>query len=448
MGHAAALRRATSLGLVCWVKDKPFYPPVRLAVLSIQSFDPDSKPFPCSGKGLPVRNSFFLQAAVAVTAAALLAGCALMPATRTEQSAAEPTPTPIPTAQIALKPTYQVGRGDVVRTTTFSGRISPERETELFFQSNGRVRSVFFKRNESVSEGDVIAEFENDALERELAAAELELERAQVTLDEALRALEFDRREAQARLERAQILLEGAERDPNLARAQVAVYQKDVELAQIAVERLESGVSPLLENDRTRARYAVEKLRQEIAEAQIIAPFDGILLSLSLTPGQAVNGYQPVASVADASILEISADLLSNQLQELVEGMPVTFVLSSRPGQALNGTIRRLPYPFGSGGSGQTIEEKDKSTRIAIEQPAQDDSYALGDLVRVTAEVERAQAVLWLPPQAIRNFSGRLFAVVQDGDVQRRVDVRIGVEAADRVEVLEGLEEGQVIVGP
>ncbi|MFM7173926.1 MAG: efflux RND transporter periplasmic adaptor subunit [Caldilinea sp.] len=395
-----------------------------------------------------MRNSFFLQAAVAVTAAALLAGCALMPATRTEQSAAEPTPTPIPTAQIALKPTYQVGRGDVVRTTTFSGRISPEREIELFFQTDGRVRSVFFKRNESVSEGEVIAEFEIDALERELAAAELELERAQVTLDEALRALEFDRREAQARLERAQILLEGAERDPNLARAQVAVYQKDVELAQIAVERLGSGVSPLLENDRTRARYAVEKLRQEIAEAQIIAPFDGILLSLSLTPGQAVNGYQPVASVADASILEISADLLSNQLQELVEGMPVTFVLSSRPGQPLNGTIRRLPYPFGSGGSGQTIEEKDKSTRIAIEQPAQDDSYALGDLVRVTAEVERAQAVLWLPPQAIRNFSGRLFAVVQDGDVQRRVDVRIGVEAADRVEVLEGIEEGQVIVGP
>ena len=294
----------------------------------------------------------------------------------------------------------------------------------------------------------MIAEFEIDALERELAAAELELERAQVTLDEALRALEFDRREAQARLERAQILLDGAERDPNLARAQVAVYQKDVELAQIAVERLGSGVSPLLENDRTRARYAVEKLRQEIAEAQIIAPFDGILLSLSLTPGQAVNGYQPVASVADASVLEISADLLSNQLQELVEGMPVTFVLSSRPGQSLNGTIRRLPYPFGSGGSGQTIEEKDKSTRIAIEQPAQDDVYALGDLVRVTAEVERAQAVLWLPPQAIRNFSGRLFAVVQDGDVQRRVDVRIGVEAADRVEILEGIEEGQVVVGP
>ena len=384
----------------------------------------------------------------AIGAALMLGGCALMPATRTEQSAAEPTPTPIPTAQIALKPTYTVARGDVIDTATFSGRISPEREEELYFRTDGRIRSVFFKRNTAVKQGDVIAEYEIDALERELNAAQLELERAQVTLDEAVRNHALDQREAQAQLERAQILLEGADRNPDVARSQVEAYQKDVEMAQIDVERLSTGISSLLQNDLTRAQYAVEKLQQEIAEAQIIAPFDGILLSLSLSPGQAVTGYQPVASVADASTLEISADLLSNQLELLAEQMPVTFVFSSRPGETLHGVIRRLPYPYGSGGSGQTIEEKDKSTRIVIEETLEAGDYELGDLVRVTAEVERAEDVLWLPPQAIRNFNGRLFTVVQDGDVQRRVDVRIGVEAEDRVEIREGVEEGQTIVGP
>ena len=33
----------------------------------------------------------------------------------------------------------------------------------------------------------------------------------------------------------------------------------------------------------------------------------------------------------------------------------------------LGGSIRRLPYPYGSGGSGKTLEEKDKSTRVAID---------------------------------------------------------------------------------
>ena len=371
-----------------------------------------------------------------------------MPATRSEESAAEPTPTPIPTAQIAVKPTYRVQRGDVVMNTMFSGRISPEMEEALYFRRDGRIRSVFFKRNDLVQQGDIIAEYEIDALERELTAAKLELERAQVTLAEALRTLDFDRRAAQARLERAQIVFDGVDANRESTRAEIAAAQKDVELAQLEVERLDAGVSPLLQNDLDRAEYAVEKLNQEIAESQIIAPFDGILLSLSLLPGQPVVGYQPIASVADASTLEISADLLSNQLEMLTEGMAVTFVLSSRPGETLHGTIRRLPYPFGSGGKGQTVKEKDKSTRIAIAETADAGGYALGELVRVTAAVERADNALWLPPQAIRNFNGRLFAVVQDGDVQRRTDVRIGVEAEDRVEILEGVEEGQTVVGP
>jgi multidrug efflux pump subunit AcrA (membrane-fusion protein) len=62
--------------------------------------------------------------------------------------------------------------------------------------------------------------------------------------------------------------------------------------------------------------------------------------------------------------------------------------------------------------------------------------------------VEHKQDVLWLPPQAVRKFEGREFVVVQDGEVQRRVDVKIGVESTDRVEIEEGLSEGQVVIAP
>jgi len=56
--------------------------------------------------------------------------------------------------------------------------------------------------------------------------------------------------------------------------------------------------------------------------------------------------------------------------------------------------------------------------------------------------------VLWLPPQAIREFGGRKFVVLQEGDVQRRVDVKVGVVSDDRVEIITGLNEGQVVVSP
>lgn len=386
-----------------------------------------------------------LFAVVLITAA--LGGCALLPATRSEQVAAEATPTPIPTAPVALKPVYQVQKGEVVKSTTFMGRIAPVVEEELFFQTDGRLRSVNFKRNDMVKQGDIIAELEIDVLERELKAAELELERAQVTLAEAERNLELDRREAQTRVDMAQIVLKGIDADSRTTKAELAAQQKAVELAQIELERLSGGVSPLLQNDVTRAQYAVEKLNQEIADARIIAPFDGKLLSVSLTPGKAVIAYQPMATLADVTKMEASADLLSDQLESMAEQMPVTLVLSNRPGVTLHGVLRRLPYPYGSGGTGQTIEEKDKSTRVTLKESAAEGEYALGDLVRVTVELERKADVLWLPPQAVRNFNGRRFAVLQDGDVQRRVDVKLGIQAEDRVEIVEGLQAGQTVVG-
>ena len=85
---------------------------------------------------------------------------------------------------------------------------------------------------------------------------------------------------------------------------------------------------------------------------------------------------------------------------------------------------------------------------MSVDATAEEAGFALGDLVNVTAIIERKDNVVWVPPQAIRNFNGRRFAVVQDGDVQRRVDVKIGIQAEERVEIEEGLQAGQTVVGP
>jgi multidrug efflux pump subunit AcrA (membrane-fusion protein) len=384
----------------------------------------------------------------ALLVTAIVSGCALLPTARSQRVADEaPTPTPIPTAIVPRKPTYTVEKGEVVKELTFSGRISPVVEEALFFRSNGRVRSVFVKRNEMVTKGTLIAELEIDVLERELAAAQLQFEQAATLLEAAQRELEFDLREAQIALEMEEIRLSDLRSKTPPDPEAIALQEKQVELAQIALERLERGVDVNLTTAYESAKLNVEKLQATIADSQIKAPFDGQLLSVSLTPGQAVEGFQKVVSIADVSALEVSADLLSDQMSQLVEGMPIEVTLVSRPGEVITGTIRQLPYPYGSGGRGLSVEDQDKSTRFTLSQSAQDLGFQLGDLVRVTAELERKQDVLWLPPQALRVFDGRRFAVVQDGDVQRRVDVIVGIQTPERVEIEQGLELGQVVVG-
>ncbi|NOZ27344.1 MAG: HlyD family efflux transporter periplasmic adaptor subunit [Chloroflexi bacterium] len=443
----------------------------------------------------------------------MVTSCALLPTGRSRAPAREePTPTPIPTPIVPTKPTYRVQRGEVVKKLTFTGRIAPVLEKELYFRTSGRVRHVFVQRNDFVKAGQVLADLEIDDLERELTSAQLELERAQVRLQEAERELQNQIRRAQVNLEIAKLSLEAAKaQDPTPRKAQaeadlekaqitlqraqeeynaiawrndraatqqaaalqqatlnyqkakatydlvlqdiaaykyqVAIKERQVELAQIALDELNTGVDPLLKNDVERAQLKVQKLEAAIADAQIIAPFDGQVLSISLTEGRPVDAFKPVVVVADPSELEISADLTSTQLQDLAEGMPATIVLVSRPGEELEGYIRRLPYPYGGGGRTEGLDEEDKSTRVALKTSAAEAGFELGDLARVTVVLERKEDVLWLPPQAVRTFEGRRFVVVKEGDAQRRVDVKVGIQGEDRWEIEEGLTEGQVVIG-
>ena len=55
--------------------------------------------------------------------------------------------------------------------------------------------------------------------------------------------------------------------------------------------------------------------------------------------------------------------------------------------------------------------------------------------------------MLWLPPDAVRAFEGRRFVVVREGDRERRAAIRVGIETADKVEIAEGVKEGDVVVG-
>jgi multidrug efflux pump subunit AcrA (membrane-fusion protein) len=392
-----------------------------------------------------------LMFAALLTAALTVSACSLLPETQVNRASSNepPTPTPIPTAVVPMQPRYTVKRGEVVDEVVFNGRVSPVIEEELFFRTDGRVRATYAKRDDMLEEGQVIAEFEIAALERALISAELELERATSRLESAQRDLDFDIETAKSNLEIAQLELARLRAAAVPDQTAVQIQEERVRLAEIAVERLDSGVDPLLRNDVARAQLDVDRLSAEISESTISAPFTGQLLSMSLIAGQGVEAYRPVASIADVNSLEIAATLMSSQMDGLEEGMEVKVTAARRPGLELTGIIRQLPYPYGSGGnpSVSNVEERDATTRIELNESLEEAGMELGDLVRVEVVRERKDDVLWLPPQALRNFDGRRFAVLEEEGSQRRVDVVVGVETTERVEIEEGLEEGQTVVG-
>jgi HlyD family secretion protein len=237
---------------------------------------------------------------------------------------------------------------------------------------------------------------------------------------------------AQVRLLEAQAEWERVQENPVPLgyEQELALQENDLELAQIAL---------------SETQFSVTDLEESIADATLVAPFDGKILTISFSEGRAIEAFKPLVLIADMSALEISANLTSAELEGVEEGMPVTAEFVSNPGEPIEGFIRRLPYL--AGGSAD-VEDDDQTTRITLDVSLDELGAEVGDLMRITLIIEQKEDVLWLPPQAIRTFEGRRFVVVQEEDYQQRVDVKLGIEGEDRIEILEGLEEGQIVVSP
>jgi membrane fusion protein, macrolide-specific efflux system len=339
----------------------------------------------------------------------------------------QPTPTPLPTPVAASKPTYKVQRGDILAQVQFSARVIPAVQEELFFRTNGRVRNVYVRNGDTVSAGQVLADLlQLDDMESQKRQQDMNLRRSEINLEMARLRQQLSATQTPSREKGYEIRMK--------------MNDYEVELAQIAFEE-------------TKLNY--ENLDGAIQDAQIITTIPGKVLSISLLEGQEVRGFAPLITVGDDSLLEVGATLTSTQMSDLSEGMIATIELPNRPGEKLSGTIRSLPYPYGTGGGAKstgtastTGTTADNTSRIALDNPDDLKGFRLGDLVQVTVIKESKQGVLWLPPQAIRTFEGRNFVVVQTEGLPRRMDVRLGIRNEQMVEVLDGLEEGQVVIAP
>lgn len=431
-----------------------------------------------------------------------------------------PTPTPVSTPIVPEKPRYVVERGTVLHSIEFLGRVAPVKEEELFFETNGFIKSVLVDDGDQVSEGDVLAELEIEDLLNQLKQTQVQLETSQVRLVEAEKDAAFSLARAEKGLELALMRLEqsgsssaGGDADLRVARAnlesaevdvrsaqanydrnawrrgfgaspeaaalhqatldlqvaqanydrvvqntvdearqadeQSAILAKEVELAQLDLERAQEGVDPLLEKDVERAQLTVERLQAQVDTGRITAPFDGIAAAVSAYPGRAATAYKPLIVVADLAELEVNAELAARLMQDMTEGMEASIVFSNIPGTSLRGIVRQMPYPYGRGGSGMTLEEQDKATHIGLDpQELEGLGVETGMLAKVTLVVEQKDDVLRLPKEAIRLFAGRRFVVVEgEGGVEQRADVKLGLEGDDYVEIEQGVTEGQVLFG-
>ena len=416
-----------------------------------------------------------------------------------------PTSTPIPTAPAVARPTYIVQRGDVQELLEFSGRWQPRDQMSLSFEIGGTIRQVTVQRGDTVAAGQLLADYEITELENQLATAQLELETAQaslesgsqgevesvtdaeialanarlslentkaqspwtsvasarIALDNAKRALEDAQRNyddarsrpdqpasavdsalqalesAESSLRNAEISYSSAAQSFNNHQFSIAQQENAVLQAELNLEKARSGAGdPSGQQSVRSAQLRIDQIQADIARSSLVSPIDGVVLEVNISPGNQVEAFDTVIVVGLPEPKEAVASLAIGDAQRLSVGMVGVCQIINTPDSAVQCAVRQIPL---------SSQDADQSTRVAA---AFDDDVSANQLIEIQMPLQVRENVLWLPPAAIRQFQNRTFVVLETLDGPRSVDVEIGLQTPDRVEVVAGVEEGDVVQGP
>ena len=356
----------------------------------------------------------------------------------------------MPTAIAIEKPTYIVEQGSVTSQLFKSGRITPVNQNQLSFMIDGRIATLLVDEGEMVSAGDVVAVLDTAVLEQALQAAESDLNLAREKLTIAQESKATNLRRAEIGVELAQLQLdftvEEAGETPTAEQIlAIEVLKRELELAQLNLSELDSTIDPSLSNQVAQTQLQLERIESQIAQSMLVAPIFGTVTAVHIEEGDSVAAEETVVVIADLNRVEVQVPLLDRELQELSEGMVAFGTVPAQPETRFLMTVHQLPYPYGTGAQ---ANEADSFVRISFDDPTQVTELSIGERLEVAILLERHDNVLWLPPAAIREFNGRLFVVVQDGESQKRLDIKIGLQNENQIEIISGVSEGQLVVGP
>jgi RND family efflux transporter MFP subunit len=341
---------------------------------------------------------------------ALLAGCAQGPGGGS-------TPTPYPTL---ARVTYTVQRGDIVINAKLSGTVEPVPVSSVKFSMEGHVDHVYVQPNELVTKGELLADL-------------AELKDLQNKASEIRRAVE----RAQIDLQIAQTLL-AKYKAGGFSTFDIQLQELNVRLAEISLAEV------LAQYGLGDSSTALDAIDAQVDAARVYAPMDGLIIS-GTNSGRVVTADTVVFVIGDPQRMEVVAAPDSSPpedvLKQMVEGMPVIVISTVHPDQQMTGKIRQLPSPYGTGDGGNI------TVRIVVDQPPSATTYQSGDKVSVRVQLANKKGILWLPPAAIHQVGGRTFVIADSGLGPQRLEIEIGIQTQDKVEIVSGLQEGQVVIG-
>ena len=287
--------------------------------------------------------------------------------------------------------TAVVQRGDLSMTVDASGSLTPRMELELGFTSSGQVAEVL------VAEGE------------------------QAQADQAL--LRLDTKDLEWQVEQAQLSLTLAELDLSEARDWYAEGDEPVQIALAKVEQ---------------AQVSLQQAEWRLAQATLTAPGDGTVTSIFIEQGEIASNGQTVVILGDLSSLDTEVNLDETDVVRIAMGMPVVLTVDAFPGVEISGKVIEIA-PTANIQSGVVLYP------VTVRLDPTDLPLRSGMTVNVTFPIEQRSDTLLVPFRAVETEGGQAYVTRVTDSGSERVAVKLGLITDTMVEILNGVEAGDVV---
>ena len=208
-----------------------------------------------------------------------------------------------------------------------------------------------------------------------------------------------------------------------------------------------SNAQSMLEASRRRLAWwditdeQIERLEQtgEVTKTmRLVAPVSGIVLEKDVVEGQRVTPGTRLYRIADLSTVWVEGEVFEQDLQFVGVGSQAHIEVTAYPGEHMMGTVSFV-YP--------TVEVASRTNRVRVSVPNPGLRFKPGMFATIFFEVTAIREALAVPLDAVVITGERNLVFVRDaaGPLVPN-EVILGARAGDRVQILSGLEEGEVIV--
>ncbi len=174
-----------------------------------------------------------------------------------------------------------------------------------------------------------------------------------------------------------------------------------------------------------------------IEKLAFAAPASGYVIEKMIVEGAAIHAGDRVYRIAPLDKVWVEAQVFEQDLPHVAKDQPATITLSYLPGRTFDGKVSYV-YPY--------LDPTTRTGRVRIELPnpgleLKPDMYAnvvfhvpLGEQLQIPSS-----AILYTGPRKI------VIVAIGEGKLVPR-EIHTGAQSGDRVEVVDGLEEGDAVV--